>query len=580
MARPSSVLDLYPFTDIGRRERQEDYFYTGPPARDGQPWLGVLADGMGGHECGEVASQEGVHAVRLAFEGAGGKGRDVGRRLVDATRQGHEAVLRAAEKAGAAGNMGSTVVAFVVDGPTLHWCSAGDSRLYLFRGGKLVQLTQDFTVAEDMLRSPARGEWSTEEIEASPQRNALTSFMGTDEWRADTGSRALQDQDVVVVCSDGVYGTVLNEGIAAACASLDGRATARQVAEDLQRRVRDAGKSNQDNATAIVLRYGGCVRGGVWSWPLAIGAGAGLVAVAVVVGVLWQKQSSDVPAGPAVPGPRGSAPAAAAPGFDAASTAAASAVAAPPAIAGATGATPAPPPLQTSAALPTAQAATAAPQRPATSPRAAVPAAPPAVTKAAAPRPPEPVRPTPGAGTKKEDEALVKQIKALEVDVERLKKTPEEKGTITPEAAKKRAAELLDKLEGSGLPNQAALRKELVTMRGKALTTRLSWNLKTALRIESSSGPEKALEYVESHVMPLLPEVEQLPREASGEGRALFDQALGRKQSLVQKKAAVAAAPASRAPVPEVKAESKPTAVAPPAAASGGAAPVAPSSPQ
>lgn len=538
MARRSSVLDLYPFTDIGRRERQEDYFYTGPPARDGQPWLGVLADGMGGHECGEVASQEGVHAVRLAFEGADDKGRDVGRRLADATRQGHEAVLRAAEKAGAAGNMGSTVVAFVVDGPTLHWCSAGDSRLYLFRGGKLVQLTQDFTVAEDMRRSPARGEWSTEEIDASPQRNALTSFMGTDEWRADTGSRALQDQDVVVACSDGVYGTVQNEGIAAACASLDGRATARQVAEDLQRRVRDAGKSNQDNATAIVLRYGqvGAGAGGVLPW--AAGAGVGVVAVAAVVGVLVRTSDKPAeqtvadagrPAVVAVTGPS-----------------AASAVASPQATAPATAAMPAVAPPQGSlAALPAPASASVsqAPQQPAPPPHTSNPAAPAGVANAAAPRTQEAARPTPAVSTKKEDEALVRQIEALRLEVEGLITNSRKKGTITPEAAMKRAKELLAKLAASGLSNQASSRKRLEAMHAEAWKKRLEWNLGHAKDLEKNTknGSAAALNYLRKSVIPLLQELDRMTPEAAAIVGPLGEDADRYYQALRQKRPGVRA---------------------------------------
>lgn len=252
--RPRVALDVHPFTDRGRREQQEDYFYTDPPPRRGRPWLGVVSDGMGGHHGGDIASKEGVHALKRAFDAAVASGLPAGEALRRATAEGHRAVLQAAEKARAAGDMGATVVAFAIDGATLHWCSAGDSRLYLWREGRLEQLTRDFTLGEDLRQGLAAGDWTEADIQANPRRNALTSFMGTDAWRCDQGSRALRPGDVLVSCSDGVYGTLAGEGIAAACGGAAGGAQG--IAEDLQKRVAAVGKPNQDNSTAVVVCFG------------------------------------------------------------------------------------------------------------------------------------------------------------------------------------------------------------------------------------------------------------------------------------------------------------------------------------
>lgn len=247
--------DVHPFTDRGRRDYQEDYFYTAPPARDGLPWLGVVADGMGGHLGGDIASKAGVHALKTSFETAVQARLRTEDALVKAVTTGHEAVLEAAEQAGALGNMGSTVIAFVIDGQTLHWCSAGDSRLYLYRADALLQLSRDFTLAEDMRKGVGAGNWTQDDIDKSPQRNALTSFMGTDKWRFHAESKRLQHGDVIIACSDGVYGTLGSEGMAAACRAAGAQPSSQRIADNLQSRLVAAGKPNQDNSTAIVVRF-------------------------------------------------------------------------------------------------------------------------------------------------------------------------------------------------------------------------------------------------------------------------------------------------------------------------------------
>jgi protein phosphatase len=265
--RANVSIDVHPYTDRGRRDYQEDYFYTDPPMRPGAPWLGVVSDGMGGHQSGDLASRAGVHALKRAFDAFVERHIRTEQALVKATVEGHKAVLKAAAEANAVGNMGATVVAFVVDGPTLFWCSAGDSRLYLYRDERLIQLSRDFTLAEDMRRGVANGDWTAEDIENSPQKNALTSFMGTDSWRHHAGSQELQHGDVIIACSDGVYGTIDSDGIVAACRTAGGAPSAQVIVESLQRRVLEVAKSNQDNSTAIVVRFVAPVRSNVADVP-------------------------------------------------------------------------------------------------------------------------------------------------------------------------------------------------------------------------------------------------------------------------------------------------------------------------
>lgn len=526
MAKPSHRLSVFPFSEVGEREQQEDYFYTAPTNHDGKPWLGIVADGMGGHESGNVASMEGVHAIRKAFESDAsgrGKARSIGRALSDATLKGHQAVMRAAEQAGALGNMGSTVVAFVIDGSTLYWCSAGDSRLYLFRAGRLTQLTRDFTVAEDMRHSPRRGEWTTAEIEGSARPDALTSFMGTDDWREHSGHRELEPGDVVVACTDGVYGTLGNDGIAETCKVSGGRTASEKIAEKMHQRVRDAKKSKQDNATAIVVRFEEANCKYSMTIPVTV------IGVALAVGIgakVWfgpDQQPTQIASRPTAPD---SSPVA--PGSPSTVAATSSGVTAgqskPPPTTASSASTVVnavvPPVAGSGVANSAATAQAAGPARPATAAPTKVAAEPTKGSKAAA-----------ADAKKTSDNRLTKKIAQTLAAFE--KESP--KGTIRPEDAMRSARELMAELNASTLADQAKYRASLVRMHDQALLSRLKWNLKGARKTESDRGPAEALKFLNQNVFSLQSDIAQLTAEFKAEATQKIDEANGYKLALQNK---------------------------------------------
>lgn len=302
------AIDVHAFIDRGRREVQEDFFHADLPSCAGRPWLGVVADGMGGHVGGDVASRAGVLALKQAFDACVASRLAADEALYRATLAGHEAVLEEANRAGASQNMGATVVAFAIDGPMLYWCCAGDSRLYLWRRNRLEQLSRDFTLGEDLRQGMVQGGWTEEDIRNNPQFRALTSFMGTDDWRCHQGSRPLQPGDCVIACSDGVYGTLGDDGMSAVCEA-QAVADARQLAQALHRRVLEIDKPRQDNSSAIVVCCRGPrdeveaavpvvaepARGRDWK-PLAAGvAGAAALALAAFQWGLAQSQEPQPP---------------------------------------------------------------------------------------------------------------------------------------------------------------------------------------------------------------------------------------------------------------------------------------------
>ena len=220
-------------TDIGRvRERNEDSLLVDPP-------LYVVADGMGGHRGGQVASQVALEAMEgLATEGPGS--------LADHVRRANSAVWDRSVEDERLSGMGTTLTAARIDGGSALIAHVGDSRAYLLRDGSLQQLTTDHTLVARMVKS---GEITEAEAEVHPHKNVLTRALGTDEQvEVDEDSIALVDGDRLVLCSDGLTGMVTEDQIQAI---LENSEQPQQAADRLVKAANRAG--GIDNITVVVL---------------------------------------------------------------------------------------------------------------------------------------------------------------------------------------------------------------------------------------------------------------------------------------------------------------------------------------
>jgi serine/threonine protein phosphatase PrpC len=220
-------------TDIGRvRERNEDSVLVNPP-------LYVVADGMGGHRGGQVASQVALEAMEgLATEGRGS--------LADHVRRANRAVWDRSVEDERLSGMGTTLTAAQIDGASALIAHVGDSRAYLLRDGSLQQLTTDHTLVARMVKS---GEITEAEAEVHPHKNVLTRALGTDEEvEVDEDSIALVDGDRLLLCSDGLTGMVTEDQIQAILENSD---QPQQAADRLVKAANRAG--GIDNITVVVL---------------------------------------------------------------------------------------------------------------------------------------------------------------------------------------------------------------------------------------------------------------------------------------------------------------------------------------
>jgi protein phosphatase len=194
-------------THVGHlRDGNEDFVTPDEDGAGDGPLVVAIADGMGGHVGGEIASRLAVEAAIAPPPGA-----DVAVR--DRIELGNDAVVAATEDDPRLAGMGTTLTLglFDPDG-MLHIGHVGDSRLYLLRDGELEQLTRDHTWVMDML---SRGQLSPEQAETHPRRHLLTRVLGMIGVQVDDDSVELHDGDRILICSDGLTTMLRDDAIAA-----------------------------------------------------------------------------------------------------------------------------------------------------------------------------------------------------------------------------------------------------------------------------------------------------------------------------------------------------------------------------
>ena len=207
-------------TDVGKvREHNEDYHgHVAPetPVRARtHGWLFVLADGVGGHEQGEVASQAAVESMIAGFRKAK-DGEALSALLPRLVQQANIHVLETAQAGGrAAVGMATTLVACALRFDRVTVSHVGDSRCYLIRNGQAVQITRDHTVANEQIRL---GLVSSREADDSSTRHVLSRSLGTEMIaNVETNDHQIFAGDVLLLCCDGLHGSMSAFEIATLC---------------------------------------------------------------------------------------------------------------------------------------------------------------------------------------------------------------------------------------------------------------------------------------------------------------------------------------------------------------------------
>ena len=203
-------------TDLGNvRTNNEDAasFFRVENMLQEKGCLLIVADGMGGHKAGEVASKMAVDIISREYFKQN-NGDDKEKILSKAFNSANKKIYELSAADETYRGMGTTCTAIVIAGQTVYYAHAGDSRAYLYKDKKIVRLTEDHTYVQELVKN---GDITAEEADTHPQRNVLTNAMGTKPaLRVDTGKSALllDKNDKVLICSDGLYDYLDNDELA------------------------------------------------------------------------------------------------------------------------------------------------------------------------------------------------------------------------------------------------------------------------------------------------------------------------------------------------------------------------------
>ncbi len=234
-------------SDLGKvRELNEDSFYL--PSDDSL--LFIVADGMGGHNAGEVASSKAVELISSRIKEKIHSVKDNKEVLYvmdQAVKSANFEIFDAAHINAEYSGMGTTVDVGYIKDDILFFVHVGDSRIYRVRNKKITQLTQDHSVVAMMVKN---GTITEEEARNHPQKNCITRALGTEQTiKTDTSATVLREGDVILMCSDGLTAMVEDKRI------LEIIETCQDTQECVQSLLDEANENGgADNITALIIK--------------------------------------------------------------------------------------------------------------------------------------------------------------------------------------------------------------------------------------------------------------------------------------------------------------------------------------
>ena len=237
-------------TDKGMmRSGNEDSLFVLPDQQ-----LYIVADGVGGHNSGELASRMSVgymaQYVAMNPLSAVQSKRDLKKYFLDCFQGANELIYRKSKEEEGNSGMATTTVLCYLDSTDCYVVNVGDSRAYLVRDKVMRQLTEDHTLVQDMLRS---GLLTKEEAKTHPDRNMITRAIGGEETiEPDFYRFETCPGDVILLCTDGLYGEVSADKILALASEYT---SMHQLAKRLVDEANEAG--GKDNISVVCIRIGG-----------------------------------------------------------------------------------------------------------------------------------------------------------------------------------------------------------------------------------------------------------------------------------------------------------------------------------
>ena len=238
-------MEVFGLSDVGcLRELNEDSYCVHGFDDESEINFCIIADGMGGHNAGEVASQNAVKFI--ADELLKNSEANIPKRLSDAISRANNRVYAMSKENSLQNGMGTTAVVGFINPKLAYIANVGDSRAYAIRNDEIVQITVDHSVVEEMVLN---GYITKEEARNHPQKNIITRAVGTDESVvSDVFEYSYSEGDMLILCTDGLCNMIDDNEILKISQS---EASAENICKKLVDRAKENG--GLDNITVICV---------------------------------------------------------------------------------------------------------------------------------------------------------------------------------------------------------------------------------------------------------------------------------------------------------------------------------------
>ncbi len=243
-------MEVYFQSDIGKR-RKSNQDYTATFTNQKNQLLALLADGMGGHQAGDIASRQAVEEIGIAWEATTiDDSEKAVQWFLQHIQQTNQRIFEKGQSQPTLSGMGTTLEVVTLLDNHLALAHVGDSRIYLFREQRLIALTEDHSLVNALLKS---GEITQEMAENHPRKNIITRSLGMPgSLEVDVAIHKIQDHDQLLLCSDGLTNMVSEPKITQILLE------AASLQDASQRLIDEANaKGGLDNITVLLIDVGG-----------------------------------------------------------------------------------------------------------------------------------------------------------------------------------------------------------------------------------------------------------------------------------------------------------------------------------
>ena len=243
-------MEVYFQSDIGKR-RKSNQDYTATFTNQKNQLLALLADGLGGHQAGDIASRQAVEEIGIAWEATTiDDSEKAVQWFLQHIQQANQRIFEKGQSQPTLSGMGTTLEVVTLLDNHLALAHVGDSRIYLFREQRLIALTEDHSLVNALLKS---GEITQEMAENHPRKNIITRSLGMPgSLEVDVAIHKIEDHDQLLLCSDGLTNMVSEPKIAQILLE------AASLQDASQRLIEEANaKGGLDNITVLLIDVGG-----------------------------------------------------------------------------------------------------------------------------------------------------------------------------------------------------------------------------------------------------------------------------------------------------------------------------------